>query len=378
MTIYLQLEINIVAIIILLFILFNSRRNVAGLLDEKLFVLLVYSCIIFTVLDSIHWIYVGQNYPGTRIILIVDNLFFYFLTVLIPYIWTIYAEFRITEDEQTLWRRNRYYQIPLYIFTVMLILSPFTKWIFYVDENSNYMRGSLYMVQIALSFGYLLYPTVKALVTAHKTRAKAERLESYHIASFILCPLVGAVVQIFIYGLPIVSITMVISLLMIYVNLQNKQISLDALTKINNRGQLNRYLNLQTKYERNNKNVYLIIADVDNFKHINDTYGHKAGDQALIEIASIINNACEKHHAFPARYGGDEFAVVMECMDSKEIEALISDIEKGLYKYNEGDVQFPLKVSIGYAMYGMENTRTLDDFIEEADRQMYQVKKASQ
>ena len=92
----------------------------------------------------------------------------------------------------------------------------------------------------------------------------------------------------------------------------NLQVSVDKLTQVNNRQNLLSYLSY--KINNHEETVYLIMMDIDKFKTINDTYGHLAGDDALICVAKALKQACAqfKKRPFIARYGGDEFVVILE------------------------------------------------------------------
>jgi len=87
-------------------------------------------------------------------------------------------------------------------------------------------------------------------------------------------------------------------------------VSQDPLTRMNNRGNLDRFLHILEDSQAEQQ-VSFIMADIDSFKKINDIYGHAEGDNALIQTADIIRRIFSGTPAFLARYGGDEFVIVM-------------------------------------------------------------------
>lgn len=284
-------------------------------------------------------------------------------------------DFRLRGDENGLRLRNRAYVLPFIVYVGIVIATPFTGWLFYVDGSNIYQRGPLYFIQIALSLLYLFVPTVMAIWKAHKLKMPLERNECYNLAGFALFPLLGAIIQVLFYGLPAITIAIVFAELLIFVNVQNRQISTDALTQINNRGQLNRYLYVTTKDEQKNQNLYMLLMDIDKFKQINDTYGRKQGDQALIDMADILKRVCSIYRGFLARYGGDEFAVILECQSTGEVQAFIGSMERELEEFNQkAGREYQIAISIGYAHYGTEATKTVEQLIEVADHEMYRQK----
>lgn len=119
----------------------------------------------------------------------------------------------------------------------------------------------------------------------------------------------------------------------------------------------------------------VIFLDIDNFKKLNDTHGHAAGDAALRIVADILRNKLRTGDLF-ARIGGEEFVAAIIGADSRRAavaaEKLRSSLEQTKFEF-EG-VNIPLTASFGVAEYTVE--KTLQELIEKADRAMYQAKQA--
>ena len=139
---------------------------------------------------------------------------------------------------------------------------------------------------------------------------------------------------------------------------------------VNNRNNLIGFINY--KIRNNNGNLYILMLDIDRFKSINDNYGHLIGDQALVLATQILKTACNPYNKRPyiARYGGDEFIIVLEAQYS-EIEELCNNINK-LMALESQKTEYKLSVSIGVAKY--EEGMTYSDFINKADSELYKVK----
>ncbi len=101
-----------------------------------------------------------------------------------------------------------------------------------------------------------------------------------------------------------------ISLLVLFINLQNRQISRDILTGVYNRGQTNKQLLWECRHlSGSDYCLPVLMIDVNEFKGINDHFGHLIGDQALITVAHILRVSCDNQY-FAGRFGGDEFVML--------------------------------------------------------------------
>jgi diguanylate cyclase (GGDEF)-like protein/putative nucleotidyltransferase with HDIG domain len=127
--------------------------------------------------------------------------------------------------------------------------------------------------------------------------------------------------------------------------------------------------------DRNGSNFQLLMLDLDGFKAVNDTFGHKVGDKLLKELAKIMLGQL-RDYDFLARYAGDEFVAVVPETDSEGIQDLCQRIEKAVNDFSlpVGDDRFAkVGISIGAAAYPT-NGDMLDQVIIAADKAMYAVK----
>ncbi len=149
----------------------------------------------------------------------------------------------------------------------------------------------------------------------------------------------------------------------------------DDLTKIFNRRHF--YSRLKAEFSRSSRHkepLSLIFFDIDNFKQINDTYGHTVGDKILMTVGSLLKEA-SRESDLPARYGGDEFVIMLPNTDTKGVAYLADRIASKIqnYKFDELDKQF-IKISTGVSTYSNENICFFDELIALADESMYQSK----
>lgn len=141
-----------------------------------------------------------------------------------------------------------------------------------------------------------------------------------------------------------------------------------------------RYLALRFEEEvsrahRTGRSFQVVMLDLDDFKIVNDTFGHKVGDKMLREMARIIQ-AQLREYDFLARYAGDEFVAVVQELVGSQVEELRARIENAVAQFSlhiRADRRAQVGISIGTATYGNDG-ETLDQLLIAADQAMYSVK----
>ena len=147
----------------------------------------------------------------------------------------------------------------------------------------------------------------------------------------------------------------------------------DGLTQLPNRDLFNQQLeHALDKAERNNSNMALLYIDVDNFKYINDSYGHATGDKVLVSVAETLKNSIRESDCL-GRLGGDEFVVLLEDIEepievNQIAQKVLSEINANLNisKYNSS-------ISVGISMYP-DDAQNQADMLRNADTAMYAAK----
>ena len=145
----------------------------------------------------------------------------------------------------------------------------------------------------------------------------------------------------------------------------------DPLTGLYNRISLSAFF----KREAGKTDIYnhhklaLIFLDIDNFKSVNDTYGHEIGDKILREVAKIISESLRRTD-LPFRFGGDEFLILASVKNSNEAVKIAERIRK---RIEERFKDYGLSASFGISIY-KEDGEDLDTLIDIADKRMYEMK----
>jgi two-component system, cell cycle response regulator len=150
----------------------------------------------------------------------------------------------------------------------------------------------------------------------------------------------------------------------------------DALTGTYKRDYFDSRLASEIAYaRRHNAPLSLIILDVDHFKLINDTYGHRIGDQALVSLARATRAALRTEDVF-CRYGGEEFAVILRTTDVENAGRVAERVRSVASEVRiESDVGiFGLTISLGCASLQCCKTASAEDLIGVADRRLYAAK----
>lgn len=128
---------------------------------------------------------------------------------------------------------------------------------------------------------------------------------------------------------------------------------------------------------RKEQSLLLLYCDVDNLKKINDSYGHREGDLALIRTADALEQAFRDSDIL-ARLGGDEFVVLASEASSQIQEVLLRRLEKNLKKSNANESRYELSLSVGVARFDPKCVISLGELMAQADEAMYEQKRNHQ
>ena len=200
----------------------------------------------------------------------------------------------------------------------------------------------------------------------------SDRVLYFSLAMFGLLPLLGLGMECTPESAPYSVYAMVISVLFVFLEMQSRMISTDPLTKLNNRNQLNTFLDSKIGQYTENRKVYLFVLDLDKFKGINDTYGHAEGDSALNMVADVLKRVCGPLGCFISRFGGDEFNLVAFLANDAEADALRKTVKDDLAR-TSASLPYSLSVSIGYAA-SRGRSETVIDLFSRADEALYKEK----
>lgn len=155
-----------------------------------------------------------------------------------------------------------------------------------------------------------------------------------------------------------------------------KLVTVDDLTDVNNRRQFLKLASNEISRSKRYSNIFsILMMDIDNFKDINDNYGHIAGDKVLQALAHTCQSLIRPNDVL-ARFGGDEFVILLPMTSSEEAGDMAERIRQQLMGVTiTGDhYKTGFTVSIGVASY-TENVVSLDQVLLNADLALYEAKK---
>jgi len=267
----------------------------------------------------------------------IGNFLLYLMCPFMPSLWLIYVHYQVFRNERGV--RKLFFPILSInaVNVVTLVLSQFFGWFYYIDSNNIYHRGPYFLLSVLNTFILI----VLSFMIIFKNHRKLEKKKLFSLIFFAVPPFFGIMLQILFYGISFVL-----------------------------------YLKEKISQSNSEKTFSAILIDIYNFKNINDTFGHNMGDHALWTAARLLKS-CLRTGDFIARYGGDEFCIILDISNKDDLEALAGRIYSRLEKHNNSGANlYRLEISMGYAVYDYEAHKTAEEFLNHVDTLMYENKQA--
>lgn len=306
----------------------ETKQTGAVLYDGMLAVTLV-----ALVTETISFLIDGQSFWGCHTLVVLTNTLCTGSTVLVGFLWCLFG----------------------------------TGLIFHVSAENVYSRGPLNFLLYATLFLYF----AESIYRVTRSKQTGITIEFFPVFYFVIPCILGTVVQGIFYGLSTGWLAAAVAMVFIHIQLQNINTFVDETSGLFNRKYMNFYL--EKAHKTNPRQLYGIMMDVNDFKKINDRYGHSMGDRAIREIGKILS-ASLPEDAVAIRMAGDEFVILLSRGNGKMLEDTRAAIEDGLRHFNQTTTApFKLSFSMGLVRY---NGRSTESFLNELDQKMYAEKKA--
>ena len=265
--------INGFSILILVILLIHALRRIEEKsMQQKLYVRIVLITILLLILDVLSRSdgHLGTIYPFMNH---VSNFMMFVLNPVLPSLWLMYADFQVYHDEE----KTKRLILPLLLLNavnaVMVIVTQFNGFYYSIDANNIYHRGPFFVISTLIIFALL----IAAFAVVARNRKTIDSKQLFALVFFPVPPVVGIILQISIYGIAFGLNSVVLSLLIVLLNLKDETIFTDYLTRIGNRKKFESVLKESIKKSAMNKTFSLVLLDIDEFKEINDTFGHEMG-----------------------------------------------------------------------------------------------------
>ena len=363
-----QIELDLLCLVMLYAIAHQSLTNVNQQMNRVLFRTLVYGVMTQLTLDVLWLLVEGRQFPGAIMANRIINALYLSGGVILGCIWYLYVletlGYTITRRLQTI------VMLPGLFFLILNIVSVWTGWVFTVSPENVYAHGPLFWLQMIGAYGMLAIPLVHLVIRLIRRVTPPPRDVLFNLLSFYFIPIVGAIVSLFYTGMPGTWTCAAVSLVLLYINDQDREIIRDGLTGLNNRKTLE---GVFPEYVKTGEPLYLFMMDLDRFKQINDTSGHPVGDQALVDAASILSASMVGRKGLLVRYGGDEFLIMSFFEGDASANGFKQAILQRFDDYRrEHNPPYWFAMSIGYTRY--VPGQSLESLIEQADNALYQEK----
>ena len=367
-------EIN-AASLMLISIILHKTNGLSKMVAQRNFVMAIISEMIFFASDTIFVLIDGGIIPGSRAAMLACKEIYFFSTATMCFFWFLYFEHMreapLVKDKRTvMWLSS-----VIWLMGLLIIANWFAGFLFYVDEQGVYHRGSLFILTYILSYVYVFIASIRAIISICRYDENTDRHLLVMMALFPIAPGISGLLQFVYPRIPFACVAMSLTTLLLYLTWIDQLISLDPLTGLNNRNQLSHSFEQLKKTVGDSEKLYLLLIDANHFKQINDTYGHLQGDNALKMIAEALRKGCREttRRAVVTRYGGDEFVVLVSSDEDEKVMNLKSGINRQLEEIVQStDVPFALTVSIGIAT--ADEKDQLKAVMARADRAMYKEK----
>jgi len=374
---YEYIEVNLVGVAMLFTMLFYIRKrhsNIRG--EEKPFFtrMLILNALI---LLADNCIYLMRGHGAEPLIILNHGICmaYFIMTGWFCYYWICYAMARLYPGERLTFIKRLLLVLPAAVSTAVIAVTPWTGWIYILSADNVYHRGPLMGIAFGTAIIYWIVSTVIVVREGTNPRRSRNSGEYWTLLIFPIPLVIGNILQLCFYGLSIVWVLAAISMLILFIDMQNDQMSRDELTGLFNRRQTNAQLLWEVRRLHSSDSLLMVaMIDVDHFKRINDSCGHLCGDKALIFVAETLKKSCRKSD-FIGRFGGDEFLMICH-VDTEESAGRIMrriDARLDMERLPEG-IDRKITVSAGCAIYRSTDEVTVDSILNEADKKMYAEK----
>ena len=375
---FFYVEANVVCIIIFAMMLLREMGSVGRQTKQMIFFNIAISHMLYFVSD-IAWVLVlNGNIPHTVLSASIVNISNAILLSLLTGSWFVYVELSQGEAYIGEFKNRMFALIPAGIETVaQLILFIFFKDLV-VDENAE--------MTVVYYFVFICVPALYIVVSAVRSFRRGMMKENFAVRrQYLVCAIYPVIITIF--GIiqtmwlaaPLFCFGCSIMMLYAYIINLNDQVSIDELTRLNNRTQLKKYVAGEAQKAGSDKQSrFVLMIDLNKFKLINDQYGHVEGDNALRRTADALKSACGSNplKTFIARFGGDEFIIIAKTDNEELVRELSKSIKETLVRMNdESGAKYELTCCVGYCQYSGD-VAAFQAAMAKADEKLYKEKAA--
>ena len=367
------IEANIVCILVFAILLLHNHFSIDRQEKQIKFDHALIAFMLYFISDAAWAAIIAGMLPRNRFTVVATNFSNCVIMAAITFLWLRY----VMAVEQSPHREKKSSQFavafPFLVSTVtMIALYLINPRLLLSDDLELQPAYNIFLVIVPSI--YITAVIVYTSRRAHTEKNPFEKRRHLFVGLFPLLVILGGVFQLLaLPKTPIFCFCCTILMLIFYIQSMEGQISIDPLTRLNNRRQLLHYLTQESGNHRDGRLTYVIMLDINDFKKINDTYGHAEGDRALVLVANALRKAVNSHSmsAFLGRYGGDEFIIILHPGSAEEIEPLVNEIRAQIEDACRAQGT-PYVVSVGIGCDALKDGEdTLQECMRRADEKLY-------
>lgn len=350
-------------------LLLEKRRRIHRARKEiRIFHAMCRMCLALCLLETLSFHLDGLLFPGARPLCLLINASLFMMNAIFAYLFLWYISHKLFKDHPLLRRLRPWAALPAGIICAMSLANLFTDVFFRITAENLYYRTPLAWVSYLVTYLYLM----AGAGMTHYYHRRINRTRTMPVGIFLLPVFVGSALQYCFYGIALIWPSVAVGLTAMHISLQNEESTLDSLTGVYNRNYLIHYWDYVAMRTRQGHQLTGILLDINEFKQINDTYGHRVGDRVLCDVSEVL-----KHSIGPdtllARYGGDEFVMLTEDSSPELLQETRNRILTGIEEYNASG-RSPCFVSLSIGVAELKNA-SLSELFNRMDHNMYLDKK---
>ncbi|WP_017210707.1 GGDEF domain-containing protein [Clostridium beijerinckii] len=371
MAIFSPVQVNIVLFILLLILFghtyFNmNRKNITN----RLFMWIMGLTAFAIMLEILSVILNNPNLKQFMVMQKIVNVLGFSVTPIIPFLGYIFSKEWVNRYQKDKIKLNKILLLPLLINGIMAFVSYSVNLLFYVTSENTYERGPLFFILPCVSYFYFGYN----LYFIYKQRKRFSWWELRIFNLFYIAAGVFTGIQIVYSSYLTIWNGTAMMIVIIYIFILNDQVHRDRLTGLENYSSYERYIE-NISFKRINK-LFIINIDIDDFKSVNDKFGHNEGDEALKMFANLLIESFSLRRKKLIRVGGDEFLILLEVERQEIVDNYIQNLNKNIEVYNKTKEK-PYELKFSYGVACCSNTKEdIHDILKCADKLMYEQKKS--
>lgn len=346
--------------------LFRIKQKHSHQVHDQIFSVMLVSILLALIGETTSFCIDGREFTGCCFLQYLMNVICLSQTAVVAFLWCLFVDYRIYYSRKRLKKKAVILSVPLIVFLAMLLGDLFgAGLIFEIIAGNVYVRGKL----CGMTYIVVLILFVESIINSCTAQRKGVVPFLFPVYWFTIPSMVGMALQGCFYGISVGWLSASIAAVFIYTELQTFNSYIDTTSGLYNRKYINYYLS-QTIY--NGNNLHGILLDINDFKDINDEYGHIIGDRAIRAMGKILSQAAFSN-AIALRMAGDEFVVFLSESSDSECQAQINAIYSNIEKFNKNTSEpFELSVSMGSGYFDGQNKEA---FFDQMDATMYEVKR---